>query len=189
MSIIKKIWNFIWKSNSLLSWIINIILAFLLVKFVIYPLIGLIFSTSFPIVAVVSGSMEHDTNFDIWWASQSKWHSNYNRTLEEARDLPFANGFNKGDIMILRGVKPEKINVGDVIVFKSNSKNPIIHRVIQKWKDSNTYYFQTKGDHNSDSFEAIGETRIPEENVLGKAILRIPMLGWIKIFFTELTGL
>ena len=55
----KKIWNFIWHEDSVLSWVVSIALAFLLVKFIIYPLIGLVLGTGYPIVAVVSESMEH----------------------------------------------------------------------------------------------------------------------------------
>ena len=58
---LKKTWKFIWHSNSVWSWIINIIIAFLLVKYAIYPAIGVGLATSHPVVAVVSESMEHRT--------------------------------------------------------------------------------------------------------------------------------
>lgn len=57
-----KIWFFIWHDNSAASWIINIILAYLIIKFIVYPSLGLVFGTNFPIVAVVSNSMEHRTS-------------------------------------------------------------------------------------------------------------------------------
>ena len=53
--ILEKIWKFLWKDDSVWSWIVSIILAFLIVKFAIYPFLGLILGTGFPIVAVVSG--------------------------------------------------------------------------------------------------------------------------------------
>ncbi|MFA6089095.1 MAG: signal peptidase I [Candidatus Woesearchaeota archaeon] len=56
---LKRFWKFVWEDDSIWSWIVNIILAFVIIKFVLYPVLGLIFATSFPIVAVVSGSMEH----------------------------------------------------------------------------------------------------------------------------------
>jgi len=55
----KKIWNFLWYEDSVWSWLANIIIAFILIKFIIYPLISLLLATPLPIVAVVSGSMEH----------------------------------------------------------------------------------------------------------------------------------
>ena len=55
----KKLWRFIWHSNSIWSWIANVIIAFVLIKFIIYPGIGLILGTSYPVVAVMSESMDH----------------------------------------------------------------------------------------------------------------------------------
>jgi len=57
--ILKKTWWFIWESDSIWSWIVNIILAFVIIKFLVYPGLGFAMQTSHPIVAVVSGSMEH----------------------------------------------------------------------------------------------------------------------------------
>ena len=56
---LKKIWNFIWNDDSIWSWLLNLILAFLIIRYLIYPLLGIILGTSYPIVAVVSESMEH----------------------------------------------------------------------------------------------------------------------------------
>ena len=56
-----KVWHFIWHDDSIWSWIVNIILSFILIKFLVYPGIGFALSTTHPIVAVVSGSMEHKT--------------------------------------------------------------------------------------------------------------------------------
>ena len=75
MQSLKKIWHFIWHEDSWASWLVNIILAFILVKFVIYPLIGLMLSTSFPVVAVVSSSMEHSSsNFETWWDTNKEYY-------------------------------------------------------------------------------------------------------------------
>ncbi|MBS3147174.1 signal peptidase I [Candidatus Woesearchaeota archaeon] len=187
--IISKIWDFLWREDSLASWLVNLVLAFVIVKFVIYPLLGFFLATSHPIVAVVSSSMEHQTNFDEWWRSQSDWYENYGFSKTEAKKWPFKNGFNKGDIMILRGKKPKNIMLGDVIVFRGNSNDPIIHRMIKKDINEGRYFFQTKGDNpltNPDSFEALGEVDIPQENVIGTAVFRIPYLGWVKIFFVDI---
>ena len=68
---LKKIWHFIWHENSIWSWIVNIILAFIIVKFLIYPGLGLVMQTTHPVVAVVSTSMEHQGDFNQWWTSQT----------------------------------------------------------------------------------------------------------------------
>jgi len=180
---LKKIWNFIWNDNSLLSWLVNVILAFLIVKFLLYPGLGLILQTDHPIVAVVSGSMHHNSqNFDEWWERNGRWYEEKGIKKKQFQEFKMSNGFNKGDIIVLLGRK--KIEVGDIIVFNGNSLNPIIHRVISMAEKEKLFY-TTKGDANPSSSAELGEINIPEERVIGKAVFRIPYLGWIKIMFTE----
>jgi len=184
---LKRFWRFIWNDNSVLSWVVSFILAFLLVKFVIYPLIGLAFGTSYPIVAVVSYSMEHDAKFENWWQENKDWYEKIDITEEDFKGYIFKNGFDKGDIIILRGTKAKNIKVGDVIVFHSTSIYPVIHRVVNKWEDEG-YHFQTKGDHNPDSYGALMEKDITEERILGRAIFKVPKIGWVKIWFSQVFG-
>lgn len=192
-----KAWYFVWYEDSAASWIVNVVLAFLLIKFVVYPGLGALFGTSYPIVAVVSGSMEHPGGFDEWWASsancqrpcaQREWYAARNITREDFEDFPFPNGFSTGDIIVLFGAKPEKIAVGDVIVYRSGKPYPIIHRVVEAHRDS-AVYFETKGDHNRDqinsAFENLNELHVKEEALLGRAVFRIPFLGYVKIWFVE----
>ena len=175
----KKIWKFIWYDNSLLSWIINVILAFLIVKFLLYPGLGIALGTTHPVVAVVSSSMHHDGDFDQWYDEKGGW---YQYSREEIMKWPFSDGFNKGDIMVLK--KANDVDVGDVIVFNGNSNNPIIHRIVFIGDD----YYKTKGDNNIDSFEQLGETNIKQNQILGKAVMRVPLLGYVKIVFNEIIG-
>ncbi len=210
----QKIWYFIWDDDSIWSWIVNIIIAFVLIKFIIYPGIGLLLGTNYPVVAVVSGSMEHKAvrgvicgkmpeiykeDFDNFWEVCGDYYSAYNINKENFSEYPFKNGFNTGDIIVLLGKKPKDIKVGDVIVFKGaiyNSKpDPIIHRVVDKktveeeYKEE--YIFQTKGDHNAgaingcESDGCIYESKITESQIIGKAVFRIPFLGYIKIWFVD----
>jgi len=186
----KKIWHFIWKDDSIWSWIVNVIIAFILIKYVVYPGLGLILSTSHPIVAVVSGSMEHDHRFDEWWPQQENYYLDYGITRQDFMNYRFKNGFNIGDIMILRGKKPEDMKLGDVMVFNGNRRDPIIHRVIKKWEEDGKYYFQTKGDNPVTNKKSMSlELRIPEDDVIGYAMVRVPLLGYIKIWFVRLIGL
>jgi signal peptidase I len=195
----RGLWYFIWEDNSLLSWVVNVILAFVLIKFLLYPGLGLLFSTTHPIVAVVSGSMEHDGNLDSWWTSaalctnrycsQSEYYALYGISKEKFSQFSFKNGFNKGDLMVLFGKEPKDIKLGDVIVFQGNRLDPLIHRVIKKWNKNDSYHFQTKGDHNERSYPEVMETDIPEEKIVGTAVLRIPFLGWIKIIFVNMINL
>lgn len=193
--ILKKVWWFVWESDSWWSWPVNLVLAFILIKFIVYPGLGLIFGTAFPVVAVVSGSMEHDGSFADWWASsaycaasctQDEWYASYDITEEQFQEFSFKNGFNKGDIMVLAGVKPKNIKTGDVLVFQSAyGGEPIIHRVVAiSGNETSGFVYQTKGDHNADSGNI--DRNIQQDAIYGKAIFRIPFLGWIKIAFVWL---
>jgi len=184
---LRRIWDFLWHSDSLASWIVSFIVAFILVKFVIYAGIGALLGTGYPIVAVVSGSMEHNgLDFNGWWTENGEWYESRDISKEDFQNFKFRNGFNKGDIMILVGDEAKDINTGDILVFEANSQHPVIHRVVESWEESEGYYFKTKGDNNPDSYSQLGETKIPEDKMIGKAVLRIPYLGWIKIIFTEI---
>ncbi|MAE13221.1 signal peptidase I [Candidatus Woesearchaeota archaeon] len=180
----RKFWNFLWNDDSLASWIVNIVLAFVLIKFVVYPFVGLLFGTGLPVVAVVSESMEHNRGFDQWWSEEGDYYQLLSITEKEFRHFPFRNGFNKGDIMILVGKEPEEIRLGDVIVFQSGKPYPIIHRVIVVEED----HFQTKGDNNPLQIKDIqlDETRVVYDSLLGKAVFRIPFLGYVKIWAVDL---
>ena len=197
---LKWLWWFIWESNSVWSWIVNIILAFVIIKFLVYPGLGFALQTTHPIVAVVSESMEHDGDFDQWFNSealcnnqectQNKWYFDYDISKQEFKTFSFKNGFNKGDIMVLKGTKPENIEIGDVIVYYGRLTDPIIHRIIKITQKDNTYYFQTKGDHNmnQDNIEipldkTVGYTK---HQKVSKAVFRTPLLGYIKIGFVKL---
>ncbi len=183
---IKKIWNFLWNDDSVFSWFASLLIAFLLIKFVVYPGLGLLFGTQFPIVAVVSESMEHEGNFDEWWMVHEEFYLKNNISKEEFLDFPFKNGFNKGDIMILVGEHPEQIKRGEILVFWSGKPYPIIHRVT---KINEQTVFETKGDNNRDQVRqapVLDETNIQAEQIVGKAVARIPYLGYVKIWFVEL---
>ena len=65
-----------------------------------------------------------------------KWYTLNGISKDEFAEFPFKNGFNKGDIIVLKGKKPEYIEVGDVIVFWSAKRDPIIHRVVRKWQEN-----------------------------------------------------
>lgn len=188
----KKAWHFLWHEDSFLSWLVNIVLAFVLIKFIVYPLLGAMLGTSFPIVAVVSPSMEHRESFDLWWGDFGGWYEKNNITKAEFKQFPLKNGFDKGDIIILRRATPENIRIGDVIVFQSHRQqprpDPIIHRVVKV-----SSVFQTKGDNNARQINDCGdgcldETNIAAQQIYGKAVLRIPFLGWVKILFVDYIG-
>ncbi len=184
---LKSAWHFIWEDNSILSWIVNVVLAFVLIKFIVYPGLGFAFNTESPVVAVVSSSMEHNgKDFDSWWSVKDRHYSQFNITKSQFQKFPMQNGFNKGDLMILRGTDVEKLKPGDIIVFKGGESEPIIHRIVTKTKLGEQYMFSTLGDNNNNQLPY--EKNITKERIVGRAILRIPFLGYVRITFSYLLG-
>lgn len=183
---LKWFWWFVWDDDSWASWIVSVILAFVVVKFIIYPVLGFVLGTSLPVVAVVSGSMEHNgLGFDGWWEANGVWYEANGIGKGDMAGYRFRNGFNKGDIIILFGVEPKYIKRGMVIVYSTTRyKYPIIHRVVDSGEDGGMLRFETKGDNNRQS----DPDMVPSENVMGRAVLKIPYLGWIKLVFTGLIG-
>ncbi len=163
----------------------NVILAFVLVKFIIYPGLGFLLGTAYPVVAVVSSSMEHNgLGFDGWWEANKGWYEQ-NSVEKEVLASTFRNGFNKGDIMILIGAPPKKLKKGDVLVYQNERyKYPIIHRITKIDKYDGKLIFQTKGDNNRQA----DPLQIKEEKIVGKAVFRVPWLGWVKLIFTKAIG-
>ena len=195
---LKQIWNFVWNDDGIWSWLVNIVLAFILIKFLVYPGLAFLLGTTHPVVAVVSESMEHNANFDDWWDKANgryivnnqvveNWYINIGIKKEDFIGFPLKNGFNKGDIMVLHGKTPKDIKIGDVTVYWSARKVPIIHRVVKKWQENGVYYFQTKGDNNHISIKdpSLDETRISQDKVIGNAVFKVPFLGYIKIWFVD----
>jgi len=84
-----------------------------------------------------------------------------------------------------------------VIVFIQEQNpllEPIIHRVVAINIENDEIIFQTKGDRNADSINIstsgkyLNEYRVTENQLVGRAILKITYLGYIKIYFHRLIG-
>lgn len=211
---LRQFWHFIWNDDSILSWVLSIVVAFVLIRFIFYPIIGLILATSHPVVAIVSGSMEHSlaessfgvyticgrqltekekVTLELFWELCGTWYEEHNISKEKFSTFPFRRGMNRGDIIVLRNPGAENIRVGDVIVFiqpENQIVEPIIHRVVAI-DTTNDIVFQTKGDHNEDSIlidspsKYLNEFEVRETDLVGKSIFRIPYVGYIKIWAYE----
>lgn len=129
-------------------------------------------------------------NSDKYWETCGSWYENKGITKQEFSDFPLKNGFSKGDIIIVWGRFTPK--VGDIIIFIPNKDSlaprPIIHRIVK----IENGIIQTKGDHNSEQLTAgnniykTDETTIKYDQIIGKAVFKIPYLGYVKIWATEL---
>jgi signal peptidase I len=119
--------------------------------------------------------MYHPAAFNGWWERNAGWYETRNITKEDFKNFTLKNGLNKGDIVIVWGRGSFK--KGDIIIFKSETRYPIIHRIITEQPRA------TKGDNNPDQLSF--ERAIQNDALMGKAVARIPLLGWIKLFFFE----
>lgn len=93
------------------------------------------------------------------------------------------------DAVVTMRVSPDKIKLHDVITFLSNEINtngtPITHRVVGIVNtEDGKKVFRTKGDNNESEDRAL----IKEQEILGKVMLRIPMIGYVKTFLTSKIG-
>src|SRR3989344_5769970 len=171
---IKKFWKFL-KEDTWQSWIVSLILAFVLIKFVLFPFLSFIFATPLPLVVVESCSMYHQDNFESWWDRNGVWYEQHGIDKGEFMNSKFKNGLNKGDIVLVSG--RGSYEKGDILIFNSQYRYPLIHRIVR------VDPYDTKGDNNFAQLQ--GELDIQTDQFVGKAIGRVPGLGWIKLIFFE----
>ena len=134
---IKKGWNWIWNSDSLLSWVAALVLIFVFVKLIFFPGLSFILGTSLPLAGVESSSMDHQivndglgryllcgeiynknnkighVDFDEYWEICGEWYEENDITKEQFKGFSLKNGFAKGDIIVVWGRFVPKI--GDII--------------------------------------------------------------------------
>ncbi len=185
---LKKFWEIVWKDDSPKGWFISILFLFIAIKFIFFPLLSLLTGTQLPLAIVESCSMYHQgdlfSNYNSWWAKHESKYSGINLTKTNFSDFIFKKGFNKGDILFIVGTKPEKLKIGDIIIFNGGTSNPIIHRVIKISDTANGIIFSTMGDNNNGQLPV--EKTISEEQIVGKAVFKLaPSLGWVKLIFYE----
>ena len=77
-----------------------------------------------------------------------------------------------GDIVIIKKVKAEKLNQGDVITFAQEGE-VITHRITKIETEEKSTQYVTKGDNNNTE----DTLKIKYEDIIGKEILTIPQLG------------
>lgn len=186
---LKKFWFIVWKDESFKGWIISLIFIFVIIKFVFFPVLNLVTGTDLPLAIVESCSMYHKGDllgsYENWFDRHEQKYSEFNIDNSEFANFNLRKGFNKGDILFIVKANPDKIKIGDVIIFNANQRNPVIHRVINITEDSSgKRIFSTMGDNNYGQLPS--EVAISEDQLVGKAALRIaPFIGWSKLIFFE----
>lgn len=92
-----------------------------------------------------------------------------------------------GDIVVSQYVDPQTINVDDIVTFQySDQKDTksITHRVINISTQEGQRVFYTKGDAN----ENPDLNQVDAEDVIGKVVFIIPLLGYLVNFAQSLFG-
>ena len=178
MIALKKWWkNDYFKTVIAIALIVGIVLGF-------FFGLQLGLHTSNPMLTVESGSMciPYDALESQTW--QGFWLSITH---------PFDRTLSIGDIIIVQGVNPKDLNANypnsDIIVYHKpdNPSELIVHRIVREETINGTIYFQTKGDGNPPEVWPNPATQvdpwgpIPQNDIVGKVVMRIPWLGWITL--------
>ncbi|MFO7872475.1 MAG: signal peptidase I [Candidatus Undinarchaeales archaeon] len=138
--------------------------------------------TDYPAVSVITTSMEHDNPEETYVS----WMLQRNYTRQDLKEFSFPSGLRRGDMVIVVGNNFGSIEPGDVIVYNTDSTEPIIHRVVSR----NETVLYTKGDNNrymDQNNNAIAPP-INEEYYQGKAVFHMPILGYVKVAVMKLQG-
>lgn len=177
----------IWKNEYIQTAIVIGIIA--IVVFGFWYGSQTILNTSYPALAVVSGSMcvPYNGRCDGW-------------------SHPFSYTLHIGDLILVQGINSNDLNSdypnSDIIVFKkpSDQNELIVHRIVDKEERDGKLFFFTKGDGNSNTkWPDIpspseydpwnGGNGIPEDLVVGKVVMRIPWIGHFVLFMRNGIGL
>ena len=95
------------------------------------------------------------------------------------------------DIVVTKKIPAEELEVGDIITFIAPDSRyggiSITHRILDKYYDESlgSYTYRTKGDANN----TVDSALVPNENILGKVILKIPKLGYLQDLLSSKGGL
>jgi len=192
-----KVWFLLWKDNSFKGWIFSLIILFVFIKFIFFPVLSLATGTVLPLAIVESCSMYHQGNFfsgfDSWFERHASKYESMEISVNEFRNFVFRRGFSKGDILFIIKANPDTVKIGDIILFNSGSKGtPVIHRIVKIEEKDGKRIFSTIGDNNNQMLTpnnnpaGVDEREIMGEQLVGKAVLRItPWFGWVKLVFFE----
>ncbi len=90
------------------------------------------------------------------------------------------------DGVIVKRSSDNELNIGDIITFSSTDMRysglTITHRIIDKKESNNgNMMFRTKGDNNIKE----DATSVATDNIYGKVIFKMPMIGYLQDFFSK----
>ena len=92
--------------------------------------------------------------------------------------------YHVGSIVYVKEVNAKDILVDDVITYVIEGGTIVTHRVVEKVVEDNIIYFRTKGDANNTKDEA----KIYPDNILGKVVGTVPLIGYVAFFIQNPPG-
>ncbi len=88
----------------------------------------------------------------------------------------------QGDVVLLGPVDPDKVKVGDIILYGQDKRTRVLHRVTDiRLGEDGGRVFILKGDNNNGD----DLLPVPGANLMGKFVVRVPKLGWLPIKFQQ----
>ena len=88
-----------------------------------------------------------------------------------------------GSVVYAKAIEPSLIETGDIVVFyDGRSELPVTHRVVDNQTEDSQLI--TKGDAN----DAADIAPIPYQNIIGKVVLHLPVLGRLLALFGSFIG-
>lgn len=183
----RKVWKML--NEGIIGYVFYIFLG-IVAALIVTNVLGLVLDTSIPLVAVVSGSMDHginedgypcekeiqgfQENFENWWMLCDSTYDDFGITEQQFLQFSLKDGLKRGDMVVIQN--SGGVEIGDVIVYNIPSQDvPIIHRVVALNEDGT---YQTKGDHNRE--QNAYESSVQKSVVRGKAVLVLPYLGYLR---------
>lgn len=89
-----------------------------------------------------------------------------------------------GDMIVVKEIKPENINDGDVITFKLDSNTLVTHRVVEVLSEEGKIVFRTRGDANNTDDGSL----VSSEQLVGVLSFNIPKGGYIANYIRSPFG-
>ena len=101
----------------------------------------------------------------------------FNHSLLSILTQSMEPDYKPGDLVVVKKVDVKELKVGDIISFYSTASDiegkPNTHRIIKIEKINGEPVFTTKGDNN----EIPDADGVKAENIIGKVVMKIPVLG------------
>ena len=93
--------------------------------------------------------------------------------------------YHVGSLIYVQKIDPDKLEVGDPLTYVIGGGTVVTHRIVElvELDDGSTGY-RTKGDANN----TIDGTPVRRENILGKPIFTIPLLGYAAHYIQNPPG-